>query len=480
MSRLQISDLTYKYIHNMSKLKKYNPQAIANMHILNKYGQEAINYELEKGVKEFCKTNPIKKTRDFVYKSDYFTPRNMYLISPIYYIYYTNIVFGLAHTYLNNNSKLDFSRNRMKIFYSGLLDFNTKEGYFKKNAIYNQSFKAFQKEKQAYVGKTVLKLDLQDFFNSIKVNSLIKKLKFHLGEQKLINDLNMLLDISEFNYLPQFHYSMASSILSQFYLLDFDKKMEQVLEREDLFLIRFVDDMFIISLQGDMSLKKYNSLLNEISFFLWEDELVLNSSKTKLLSTEEYKVSVELAETEYEDNERSFSSEKIVDERAKEIIEKGYLITLVKELCKLEKNEGIDLSKYKDLTTEYISINGEDTRKVLNNIIFSGKWKFLSDKDLLKLINNWKYILFNPSQFTILYILICRHLENKGITDGTKIKSILNYLFRNKNFTFRDTLVAVAYLFQNNKKHSDLLRKIETVNPNYVNFIESFIKISKG
>ncbi|WP_234833510.1 RNA-directed DNA polymerase [Bacillus altitudinis] len=321
----------------------------------------------------------------------------------------------------------------------------------------------------------MLKIDLQDFFNSIKLKSLINKLKTLLGENKIIDDLSYFLNFCGFDCLPQFHYSIGSSILSQVYLQDFDSKIEKIASRENINLIRFVDDMYFIYLDGEMDYKRNNNLLNEISYLLWNEELVLNSSKTKFLSPEEYKNTVEVIGFDYGEEMVSFTSEKIIDKRTKEIINNGNLIQLVNKLCRLEEESGIDLKRYKEILDEYISIEGEDNRKILNNIIFSGKWKVLSDKELKNLVENWRYIQFNPSQFTVLYVLICRHLERKNVINGSKIKLILNYLLNNSNFTFRDTLVAVAYLFQNKNKHSDLLNKIEIVNVDFVKFVKKYV-----
>jgi hypothetical protein len=459
----------------MSKAKKYNPQAIANVNVLNKYGFLGIKDELEKDVREFCLQHPIKKTRDFVYKSDYFTPRNMYLINPLYYAYYTNLVFKIFSLLTGNDSQLDFSNERMSIFYSGLFKINSSEKVIQKNAMFNKSYQSFQKVRENYFGKPVLAIDLQDFFNSIKIKSLIKKLREKLGRQKAITDLEYFFEYCGFEYLPQLHYSIASSILSQFYLVDFDSKMLNLLEREDLHLIRFVDDMFIIHLDGQEDVKKNNNLLNEISYYLWQEGLVLNSSKTKLLSPEEYKTTVEVIEAQYGEIENSFSSPKRIDKKTEEIINNGDLIEFIEKLCELEESNGVDLKRYKELVDEYIAIEGEDSRKVINNIMFSKKWRGLDVDILMKIIENWKYILFNPTQFTIFYILVCRHLESQKIISGKRIKRILNYLFRNDNFTFRDTLVAVAYLFQNQNKNKELLNKIELVNSEYVDFIDSFI-----
>lgn len=472
---MELIELTYKYILSMSKSKKYNPQTIAITNYFDKHSFSAIKIELERDVKDFCENNNPFKARDFIYKNDYFTPRNMYLISPIYYAYYTYIVFRIAKLFLDEDTKLDFSKERMKIFYSGFLDISSNHSDVKQNARFNKSYSSFQKEREKYFDFPVLKIDLQDFFNSIKLKSLINKLRTLLGENKIIDDLSYFLNFCGFDCLPQFHYSIGSSILSQVYLQEFDSKIEKIASRENINLIRFVDDMYFIYLDGEMDYKRNNNLLNEISYLLWNEELVLNSSKTKFLSPEEYKNTVEVIGLDYGEEMVSFTSEKIIDKRTKEIINNGNLIQLVNKLCRLEEESGIDLKRYKKILDEYISIEGEDNRKILNNIIFSGKWKVLSDKELKNLVENWRYIQFNPSQFTVLYVLICRHLERKNVINGSKIKLILNYLLNNSNFTFRDTLVAVAYLFQNKNKHSDLLNKIEIVNVDFVKFVKKYV-----
>ena len=43
-------------------------------------------------------------------------------------------------------------------------------------------------------------------------------------------------------------------------------------------------------------------------------------------------------------------------------------------------------------------------------------------------------------------------------------------------FTLRDTLVAVSYLFQSKVKNQDLLKRISQVNPDYVEYLEIFVK----
>ncbi|MBH0333971.1 hypothetical protein ABH14_30295 [Brevibacillus brevis] len=474
MDKHTIIELAYDYVITMSKNKKYNPQTTANVTSLERFGKNKIVSILQMPIQKFCSIYPQKKVRDFVYKSDYFTPRNMYLLNPLYYLYYTFMVFSLGQLYLKSDTKLDFSRNHMDLFYSGLLDFKSTQKDINTNAIYNERYKEFQNERENYFGQPALKIDLQDFFNSIKTSDLINKLRKILGKNSVIDDLEYFFDYCGFDSLPQLHYSIASSILSQFYLLDFDSKVQAMLVKEKLHLLRFVDDMFFIHLDGSGDKKKNNNILNKVSYFLWEDSLVLNTSKTKMLNEDEYMSGYALLGSDYVG---SFSSEKLIEEKANEVIREGHLILLVKKLYALEKTKGIDLEDYKKLVNEYLSIGEEDAGKVMNNILYSKKWKLIKESDLMIIVKKWRFILFNPSQFTVLYILVYRYLEKKGFIndEGLKVNKVLKYLYRYKAFTFRDTLVAVSYLLQSQLSSKSLLSKVQKVNPDYVDFIETFI-----
>lgn len=468
--------LAYDYVLVMSKKKRYNAQTAANYNYLNRIGKKKAIQIIQSKKNIFYDTHEPWIVKDFVYKNDYFTPRNMYLINPLYYLYYTYLVFEISSLFLNRRGILDFSRENMSVFYSGTLNFNTRKSEINKYALFNHSYSRFQQKRKEYFGKPVLKIDIQNFFQNIKINRLILKLRELYGNRSIINELELFFRRCKFDTLPQLHYSIASSILSQFYLQEFDDRIDELLTDEQLFLIRFVDDMYLVHLNGTGAIKKNNNILNQLSYFLWEDELALNTSKTKMLSVEEYRNDYETSKSEYNDV-GSFSPEKIIDEKTTRILEDGSFISFIKELCELEKEKGIDLSEYKRLMVEYLSVEGEDANKVLNNLIFSNKWKNMSDRDLKKIIYSWKYILFNPSVFTVLYIFVYEFLEKKGAIkdNGKKIKRILNYLFRNKLFTFRDTLIAVSYLFQRNFEHRDLLKKIEGVNPVYVQFVDKYI-----
>lgn len=474
---MDITQLSYKYVLSMARKQKYNPQCVAIVNFFEKNDYTFLKQEMEKDIYSFCESNNHNIARDFVYKNDHFTPRNMYLINPVYYLYYTNIVFRIAEIYLGEKKGLDFSKDSMKIFYSGHLNLDASHDEIDSSSNYKSSYSRYQQERQKYTDYPVLKIDLKDFFNSIKTDLLIRKLRRCIGEHQIVGDLEKFLKHCDFENLPQLHFSIASSILSQIFLCEFDQQIENLILKEELTLIRFVDDMYIVYLDAEMDYKRNNRILNDINHFLWKDGLGLNTSKTQFLSPFDFKTEVELDFGDYGDynEEQYFHSEKIIEDKVDAILANNNLILYINELSNLEEDKGIDFYEYKKLTDCYISIAGEDSRKVFNRIIYSGKWKELDNYQLKKVIKRWKYIQFNPSQFTVLYVLVCRHLEKQSLIDGSYIKSILNYLYQTQNFTFRDILVTVSYLFQNKKMNKELLNKINDINNEYVEFINKYI-----
>lgn len=473
MTNEEILDLAYKYVKAVSKSKNYNLQAIANTNFINNYKKEDILNDLRLNVKKFCKYNKHDSVRDFVYKNDYFTPRKMYLISPICYLYYTYLVFRIAHIFIMDKDILDFSIKNVDVFYSGKLVFEDK--YIYQNSKFNESYSDFKERCSSFIGRPALKIDISNFFDSIKIKNLIDKLRRIINNSEIINDLEYFFNFLRIDSLPQYHYSLASSILSQFYLIDFTNSLNESCEENNLYCIRFVDDMYIIHLEDSEDYnKKNNMLLNEFSYFLWKDSLALNFNKTKMLTSEEFKKENDFIDFSYFE---PYSIEKIVNLKIREIINNKLLTKFIRALNRLEKDKGLDLAEYKKLVNKYISIEGDNSNKVINSLIYS-KWKRIPLEDMHFIINNWRFILFNPSQFTILYISIYRHLEKLKEIDnsGGKIKKILSFLFSDKTFTIRDSLVAITYLIQSKFRHKDLMNKIGEINNEYSAYVNKYLK----
>ncbi|AYC28413.1 reverse transcriptase domain-containing protein [Paenisporosarcina cavernae] len=474
--KLDISLLTISYIKALSQKKIYNIQSISLKNLFFYSSDKSIKQELDKNVHNFFKHNEIILARDFLFKNDSFTPRSMYLISPIYYAYYTKLVFNVSLKLKRHDTEIvNFSTNHMETFYSGILEFTNHKDKIDNNAIFNKSYNLFRQEREKYFDKHVIKVDIKDFFNSISTKILINKLKNRIGECYEVTELEKFFLYCDFNTLPQFHYSIASSLLSQIYLLDFDEKLSLLLQENKLNLIRFVDDMYIYKKSGEYKLNEVNNLVDNINSLLWFDGLVLNSSKTKLLKPEQNEESFKLIDI-VSMNETSYSSEKLIDDKANEVINSGGLVEFISILNEMYKKDGIYIQEYLKLLDKYLSVNGGDSNKVLSNIIFTEKWKRLNYRDLLLISKKWNYIFFNPSQFTVLYILVNRYLENKKIVDGSNIKRVLSYMYKKDQLKFRDSMVVIGYLFQNRKKNKNLLKKVEYLNKDYVDFINKYLK----
>lgn len=106
MTEDEILQYAFDYIMSVAREKVYNLQFIAIMNYfkikdnfprIENYG---LNYEdFSKKYKKFC-------VRDFVYKKDYYSTREMYLIAPSYYLYYT---FNVFKYFYYNQEFLNFS-----------------------------------------------------------------------------------------------------------------------------------------------------------------------------------------------------------------------------------------------------------------------------------------------------------------------------------------------------------------------------------
>lgn len=283
--------------------------------------------------------------------------------------------------------------------------------------------------------------------------------------------------------MPQFHYSIASSSLSQFYLEDFSHEIDIIFSRENCEGVRFVDDMFI-KLPENTEPKTINNILNEFTYHLWCDGLNLNTSKTKLFDKNEYEKSVELADGSYFDEEvRSknnkrksvFPTEKLISDKVDELLENdaeklGIFLTKLRDL---EDTKGIDLNEYHKLIDQYIAIDGEHVSKVINNLMYGNKWKALDTSTLNLLVSSNRFIFFNPSQFTTFFILIYEHLRLlKSLEDDLLL---VDELKNQKNYTIRECIITIQHFVQVKVLDSELEKKIIKVNAEFINFIHEYI-----
>jgi len=134
----------------------------------------------------------------------------------------------------------------------------------------------------------ILKLDIANFYDSININLLEKKLLSTIGPDKIeyINILIYLLknwNIKAEKYnlksvgIPQNQFGDQSRLLANFYLQGYDIKVKEICDKSNAKYLRYADDQIII-LQ-DRS--KLNDILYVISKELNNIGLNLNASKVK-------------------------------------------------------------------------------------------------------------------------------------------------------------------------------------------------------
>jgi len=478
MTEDEILQYAFDYIMSVAREKVYNLQFIAIMNYfkikdnfprIENYG---LNYEdFSKKYKKFC-------VRDFVYKKDYYSTREMYLIAPSYYLYYT---FNVFKYFYYNQEFLNFSQKNIKVFYSGELSFDN-QNKISINSNFSNSYKNFQLEKRSFIGGKALVIDIQDFFKSISTDRLIEMLNIKNKNcfcRQSIDNLKLFFNNNNFESLPQLHYSIASSVLSQFYLIDFTCEMNRILIREKCQAVRFVDDM-VISLPTYKRLKKVNEVLNELSYFLWENHLNLNSSKTQILKNNDYKTNVDIIEDSYSNEfKSSYTVNKIINDKVDWLLKNQAenLIKFIEELRKCFSSKSVDLKTYHKCIKKYISIDGEHATKVINHLNYSKKWKNLEKKILIKLIEDNTYIFFNPMQFTTFFLLIFKHLRTLGCENQFILDKFLNDLKKKNQLTFREGVMTIQYFLQMKYNDKELLEKMKDINKKYVEFLDEFYNV---
>lgn len=99
----------------------------------------------------------------------------------------------------------------------------------------------------------------------------------------------------------------------------------------------------------------------------------------------------------------------------------------------------------------------------------------LSPSNIERVIANSSFIYFDPSKYTVFYILLNRHVEDIKRKKLRYIKTMLNRIFAADEFTFRECAISISYLLQNKTKHSDLMNKLSKVNSDYATFIYKYI-----
>lgn len=483
---IEILEIAYKYIKQMSQSKKFNLQArgitsyFPNEELtLEEKNMYLLNYDQFKNKQECI------ILKDFVYKNDFFTPREMYIISPEYYLYYTFNVFKYCYIKYGKGV-IDFSKDNFQVFYAGYLELE-KSAFDGNKVNYDYSYQKYLVVRDSFAGAKVLSIDLQDFFKNIKIKKLIKKMKnTNIEDESIIKTINNIEGfLGNFSSLPQLHYSIASSLLSQVYLESFTEEVNSLLiekEYSEFKAVRYVDDMYFY-MPLHIEDKRKNEFLEKISCILWEDDLNINTKKTKNYSKEEFESFIEqknnytyesIQEISAFSNYFNAKIQNKVEELLKNDGEK--LGCFLYQLSELYDNKGIELKEYYDILREQIEVEGGSISKVFNHLMFSNN-NYISqigENNLYKVLSDSKFVLFNPSQFTILFIKMNDYIRSRGEFKDFSVN--LENLVSGEIDLKRAIIISNMYLQK--EEYKSLIYRLDElrgVNDNYIKFINKYI-----
>ncbi|MCD8865285.1 hypothetical protein [Staphylococcus arlettae] len=423
MDKKLVLNIAYNYVITVAKSKPYNIQMKA---ILNEFNNKSIDINSYiKTFENFNNNNEAFICKDFVYKNNLATYRKFYIVSPSLYLYYTYQTFELYFDIIKKNNIFNYSH--IDIFYSGIVNEDFKA--IKENCDFNNQYEEYKNKQAEYKNNYVLITDIANFFESINVDVLLSKcnsLVFSYRGKDAINNLKGLFMRFNIASLPQLHYSIASSLLSQIYLVDITREADQLLQQNNWSGVRFVDD-FCINLNKKFTYKDINKFLHEYSNLLYKENLNLNLSKTKRLTPKNFEklISTNKDKSGYDENIKSieeylnlkkgkYSVNDSIKKKANSLLEDAgnEFMNFIVEVKKIYKSYGLDIKRYNKKVDKYFSINKEDSSKVIKHFIFNQEWKKeISEIDLKTIIECKELIYFDPMNFTILYCLIHSYLN---------------------------------------------------------------------
>ncbi len=379
---------------------------------------------------------------DVVFNNIYYVPKNRFsyrkmsynslvvrLINNAIGLYLYKVSEKFVNEFVNNKDSNISSRYGGKIKYND----NGKISLNKENLYYKQQYKEFTKELLEYINdnennRLIIKLDIQDFYENIKVKDFLKILENKVGytiRNKYKYDKRKIENISDFykfimngqDGIPQSDNDIVTSFIASLYmkLIDIDiitlinnMRMEKLKKYK---IIQYCDDTYLILdfneiNQNDMYII-VNRIIQEISLKLVKKYNLRFNNKSKIFDLS-------------------------IEEKIKEI----------KKYIKINSQVEIELSK------------GEKPQKIFDDIIskiqvFSSQG--INDADEESLLESLKKI-YNDSVEGII-----NKKENLKILEDTIIQLDLNKIFLSNKY-----LVTLAC--KNKSTKQKLLEYIENLN----------------
>lgn len=415
--------------------------------------------------------NNLHQSNNFLQKSDG-SFRTSSLVSPLLYLVLQAVGKEIFEIYVQTRS------SDLSIYYAG------NYGALRPN--YKQDYDAFFKEINSNIDdfEYFIKTDITNFYSSININKLIARIdkicnatSTQISQSDLLIIKELLLFCGDGSF-PLIENSLASSFLSTIvYLDDIDTKLFEVLQKKfpeigAFKIIRYVDDMYIL-LSSELPVRVLHSVYNEIrntySSLLKGYGLSLNAKKSCFNRTT--KINDELKKSLYDE---FFNGEK----HNIEDLFPDSLYDFIKDLSDKLSHDSIDVDGYNELINKNFSSDDIEftPNEILNYFVYENSDKLLEPqiaKELIRAVQkSISFISLDPKRLTLMIM--------KTKNDAA-IKAFLNQLFsrsRAGKWNSYDTTIAITYLIQNQFRHIDLLRIIQTEHPPLFRYYERYCKNS--
>lgn len=234
--------------------------------------------------------------------------RIVHRLDPIDSIIYTAMTYEVS-------AKIEDFRipSERKIVFSYRIEPNIKGSLFAKNSTFRMFLNKAKELAEGQEINYVIKADITDFYNQIythRISNLISEAgrgEYEL-EAKIIENFILGLNKKTSKGIPI--GPTASILLSELVLADIDKR---ILSHTDKF-VRYVDDIYIFVENKGKALK----ILHDLTSYLYSPHrLVLNNSKTKIITKKEF------LEKHYRDEEyeEKLIKKATISERVDKILE---------------------------------------------------------------------------------------------------------------------------------------------------------------
>ena len=472
---MSTSNLAFYYVSTLANRKGFNLQSIALKKFISNINKNVFIDELSLDITSFNNIYEPFITRDIVFKNNSLVTRNTLLISPAHYFYYTKLVFDilLNDNARNNTTEYSFEMSNIRSYYSGML-FSTidpNDSQQSRKILFDYSYNKFQKHLLKYEGKQGFIIDLSNFFESILISKLLNFL-YSRFDHEHVSQLESFFITFNIKSLPQFHYSIASSLLSQVYLSDFDTDINKLLIEKDFAMVRFVDDMYFFNKSEVLPENQFHLIVDKINKLLWKNHLNMNPNKIEFFIEKLFERT--LVESSYQEDTK-FIPEKRIEEKSKILVEEDFM-SFIREVNSLYEAKGYNIKEFTKLFNGTFSINNEDARKVLNNFVFSNKWSKLEDSELKYIVNNYHFIFYSPDIFFALYLKVYSYFESKHERNEKTIREVLEETDKNSQKSLRYIYSTLHYLIQRKFKRKVSKENIREFDEKLSEYIEKYVQ----